>query len=83
MASKKPAEMPALVVNIKYSPKYGFRERKPEEDCPDSMEIAIPSKVLEQRFRDDFMDIVESFVYNLISSITGRCVTHCQIWLED
>lgn len=80
---KKVEEIPALVVNIKYSPTHFFREKKDIEDCPDSMEITIPEKVLEQKNRDDFWDIVESFVYNLISAMTGRCVTHCQIWLED
>ena len=73
-------EMTALIVNIKYSNiKFGSKEG----DCPDTMEVNIPEKVLEQESSPNFLDIIETFCYNLVSTINGRCVTYCQIWLND
>jgi len=74
-----------MVVNIKFSPKWVF-QRKPNEtqydesELPDALELTIPAKVCEQRNHPDYFEIVESFIYNLISAQYGRAVTYCQIY---
>ena len=81
----------AFVVNIEYSPtrvltrknKDGKKEEpKPLEECPVSMEIAIPESIGVQKNEHNYFDVIESYVYNLVSSINGRLVTHCQIYLS-
>jgi len=74
-----------MVVNIKYSPVYVFQRKQNEEqynenELPDVLELTIPPKIYEQRNNPDYFDIVESFIYNLVSAQYGRAVTYCQIY---
>jgi len=73
-----------MVVNIKYSPTRIFQRKQAEvqsvEELPEVLELTVPAKICEQRDNPDYFDIVESFVYNLISTRYGRVVTYCQIY---
>ena len=80
-----------MVVNIKYSPTLVLHRKPaksqsneeqdiPIEELPDVLELTIPAKVYEQRNSPDYFDIVESFVYNLVSTMYNRVVTYCQIY---
>lgn len=83
MKEKKKIETKAVIVNIKWSDKHYFRDHKREPSYPEAMDITIPPRIMEQKDRPDFYDIVENFVYNLLSTLHGRCVTYCQTWLYD
>ena len=83
--TNQPTEMTATIVNIQYSPTRVFKsadKSKLISDLPTTMELAIPENIASQKDKPDFEDVLESFVYNRISGIHGRPVTHCQIWLS-
>lgn len=70
-----------LVVNIGYSNKFRGNARV-DDEFPTSMILDIPGKILDQRDKDNYLDIIESFVYTTISGKTGREVSFCQIYFQ-
>jgi hypothetical protein len=75
------SENSLLVVNISYSNK--FRGNYDESSiCPTSMILDIPNKILEQQDKENYLDIIESFVYTTISGKIGREVSFCQIYFQ-
>lgn len=70
-----------LIVNISYSDKVRGNYDE-SSDCPTSMILDIPSKILDQRDRENYLDIIESFVYTTISGKIGREVSFCQIYFQ-
>ena len=75
------SENSLLIVNISYSNK--FRGNYDESSiCPTSMILDIPNKILEQQDKENYLDIIESFVYTTISGKIGREVSFCQIYFQ-
>lgn len=52
-------------------------------DLPSQFTLDLPENVLNQatKKKNDFNDIVESFVYNFLTRKFGHEVNNCQIWL--
>lgn len=73
-----------IAVNIKYSPRNFRGKKKPdtEENYPSSVILDLPERILNQREKPNYMDIIESFVYNTISGKYEREVDYCQIYLQ-
>ena len=75
------SETTLLIVNIGYSNNYRGNASE-NDDFPSTMILDIPTKILEQRERDNYLDIIESFVYSTISGKVGREVSFCQIYFQ-
>ena len=74
-----------LVCNIKYGTKVhnGAAKKIAQADLPDQMTLDVPPTVLQQanKNKENFNDIIEQFVYNLLYKKFGREINRCQIWL--
>lgn len=74
-----------LVCNICWGTKVytGAAKKISQDDLPAQISIDIPNAVLEQanKSTNNFNDVIEQFVYNLLFKKFGREVNRCQIWL--
>ena len=73
-----------LVCNIHWGSKAQIAGvKRVQSDLPEQMSLDIPESVLKQanKNKPSFNDIIEQFVYNLLTKKFGREVNCCQIWL--
>ena len=71
-----------FVCNITWNLASQDRRRRHDE-CPTQMTLDIPEQILAQanKSKSQFNDIIEQFVYNILTRRFGCEVSHCQIWL--
>lgn len=72
-----------LVCNIAWSSKRNSRTKNSNEELPNQLSLDIPTAVLSQakKSKNEFNDIIEQFIYNLLHRKFGRIANRCQIWL--
>ena len=66
--------------------KNGKDDRKVPTNLPSEMIVELP-KDFNERFRNrsntDYMDAIESYVYNYLTKRYRKECVHCQIWIGD
>lgn len=76
-----------LVCNISWDEKLSknAHNKNNNEELPKEMSLNIPENVLTQakKNNNDFNDIIETFVYNLLYRKFGHEVNRCQIFLPS
>lgn len=75
-----------MITGIKWDSKtigqYYVKHDKSGE-LPSQFTLDLPENVLNQanKKKEDFNDVVESFIYNFLTRKFGHEVNNCQIWL--
>lgn len=60
----------------KFRAKYNVYEQLPRQ-----MTFVLPDSIIAKEDNEDFYDIVETFIYNILAKRFNRVAYHCQIWL--
>ena len=60
-----------------------YRSKKNDSELPDQFDLELPENVLNQasKPKNNFNDIVETYVYNFLTRKFGHEVYSCSIWL--
>ena len=72
-----------LITNITWNKKAIHSHSKQEDDLPTQFAIDLPENVVNQANKKDnvYKDVIESFVYNLLTRKYDHEVWSCSIWL--
>lgn len=71
------------IVNISWNTRGATRGRHTAEELPQNMVFDVPKAVLEQAGRNEnvFNDVIEAYVYNVLTRKFGYELNRCQIYL--
>lgn len=79
----RPESYQINIVNISWNTENMMKSRRAAEDLPHGMVFDVPKSVLEQANKPGnvFNDVIESYVYNVLTRKFGYELNRCQIYL--